>query len=147
MLTYYGANGMKDNCGRSFVAIMIVIGVFAFCLRIALEQVMRISILRNQADSLTSIKLISTALENYAKDNNNVFLRALAPLTETEPAYLDRDYSSLSSFKGYSYNCPRLDSSGYSCVATPVKCGTTGQLVYSVTTGGSITQEACVKKE
>ncbi|MCX5697152.1 MAG: hypothetical protein NTU54_04190 [Candidatus Omnitrophica bacterium] len=138
---------MKDNLGRSFITIMIVIAVFAFCLRIALEQAMRISILHNQADSLTTIKLISTALENYAKDNNNVFPGALAPLTETEPAYLDRDYSSLASFKGYSYNCSRLEASGYRCVATPVKCGTTGQLVYSVTTGGSITQEACIKKE
>lgn len=126
---------------------MIVIALCAFLLRVGLEQVMRISILRNQADSLTTLKLISTALENYAKDNHNVFPDRLAPLTLTVPAYLDRDYSALTYFKGYVYTCPRLDSSGYRCVVVPAKCGLTGLLVYTVTTGGSITQESCLKKE
>lgn len=134
---------MLNHRGRSFVTIMIVIAVSALVLRIGIEQIMRISVMRNQADSLTTIKLISTALENYAKDNHNVFPDSLVPLTTTSPAYLDRDYLSLVSFKGYVYSCPRLEASGYRCVASPLKCGITGQLVYTVTTGGSITQESC----
>jgi hypothetical protein len=138
---------MKNNRGRSFVTIMIVIGVLAFILRVGIEQVIHISILRNQADALTTLKLISTALENYAKDNNNVFPEQLAPLTVTTPPYLDRDYAALPLVKGYAYSCPRLEVSGYRCVAVPAKCGITGQLAYTVTTGGSISQENCLKKE
>jgi hypothetical protein len=141
------ARPMQNKCGRSFVTIMIAVASLALFLRIAIEQVMRISILRNQADASSSLKLISTALENYAQDNQNVFPDRLDALSKTTPAYLERDYATLTAFKGYLYSCPRLDNLGYRCIAVPAKCGITGKTVYVVTTGGSLTQESCLKKE
>ena len=136
------------NCrGRSFVAIMIVLGISALLLRIGIEQFMRITITRNQQEALGTLKLISASLENYAKDNNSTFPNDLQALTKTTPAYLDRDYTAISFIRGYSYSCLRLEASGYRCVALPSKCGITGQMAYMVTTGGALTQENCAKKE
>jgi hypothetical protein len=138
---------MKNSHGRSFVVIMIVLGASALLLRIGIEQLMRITIARNQQEALSTLKLISASLENYAKDNNSAFPKNLQVLTKTTPAYLDRDYSALASIGGYSYSCLRLEASGYRCLAAPSRCGITGQMSYIVTTGGALTQESCAKKE
>ena len=133
--------------GRSFVAIIIIITLSVLLLRIAIEQIIKINISQNESVALATLKSISTALENYAKDNNNTFPSGLPILTKTTPAYLDRDYISGSPVKGYNYSCSRLDAAGYSCSATPVKCKLTGKLIYNIITGGSLVSEECGKRD
>ena len=135
------------NAARSFVVIMIVIALSAFCLRITIEQVMRMTIERNESDASAALKLISTALENYAKDNKGAFPQSLKSLVKTSPAYLKRNYISQSAIKGYSYTCPRLELDGYTCSAVPTRCGLTGKKVFTITTGESLTIDECKKKE
>lgn len=141
---------MKDNKSRSFVAIIIITAVFALILRATVEQLIKINIAQNEANALSTLKLISAALENYAKDNQGIFpanLSILTILTQTNPVYLNKDYIKESPTKGYSYSCSRLDSSGYNCSASPVKCKTTGKIVYNISTGGLFVSESCKKEE
>lgn len=133
--------------GRSFVAIIIIITLSVFLLRIAIEQIIKINISQNESLALTTLKSISTALENYAKDNQNSFPTGLSILTQSMPAYLDRDYIADSPIKGYNYSCLRLDSLGYSCSAMPVKCNLSGKITYNIITGGSLVSEECGKRE
>lgn len=138
---------MKYTKGRSFVTIMIIIAVCVLLLRIVVERIIKINIAQNESGALITLKLISTALENYAKDNHGVFPSSLSILTQTTPVYLDKDYISESPIRDYNYTCSKLEPSSYICNAIPVKCKMTGKMIYTVTTGNSITAEACSKKE
>jgi hypothetical protein len=137
----------KNTLGRSFVTIMIIIAVSALGLRIALTQVIRINIVQNESNAQGTLKLISAALENYASNNQGSFPRTLSALIKPRPSYLDRDYILESPIKGYHYNCLRLEPTGYNCSASPVKCGLTGKIIYTVTTGSLSVSEECNKKE
>lgn len=138
---------MKSRAGRSFVTIMIVIAVSALVLRMTVEQIIKITIDQNEADAFATLKLVSAALENYAKDHLGAYPSSLQPLTETSPAYLDRDYVQDSPVKGYVYACERMESGSYSCTAAPEKCRLTGEKAYTVSTGGALVSEECVKKD
>ncbi len=135
---------IKNNKARSFVTLMIIIAVSALLLRIGLEQVIKISMEQNGSNAQTNLKYISTALENYAKDNNGVFPESFSMLTLR---YLDKDYIKQSPIKGYNYRCSKLDASGYNCSAAPVRCNLSGVMSYAVTTGGLFVSEDCLKKE
>ena len=138
---------MRDSLARSFVAIMIVIAVASLILRIAIDKIMQVSIAQNESVAQSNLKLISAALENYAKVNHGVFPPNLATLINTTPPFLDKDYIAQPVIKGYNYSCPVLDASTYSCVAAPGKCRITGRKIYTVTTGGSLSYEDCSTKE
>lgn len=138
---------MKHMEGLGFVTLMLVIAILSLFLRIALEQIIKITITQNESYASETLKLISTALENYAADNQGIFPSDVSILTKGKPAYLDKDYINESPFKGYNYSCLRLEPSGYSCSANPVKCNLSGKMRYNITTGGSFTSEECEQKE
>lgn len=135
------------NKARSFVTLMVVTAVCALVLRFAVEQFIKRNIIQNEANAVSTLKLISAALENYAKSNHGVFPVSLAILTRTSPLYLDRDYIKESPIKGYNYSCSKLDSSGYNCTANPVNCMLTGRAVYNISTGGLFVSEGCRREE
>lgn len=128
------------------MVVMIIIACLALFLRIAILQFMSINLALNESDAQATLRLISTALENYAKNNNHTFPLHFSLLIETRPPYLDRDYLSLSPLRGYYYSCPRLEGSSYSCSAIPANCNVTGRMTYTVTTGEVLVSEYCAKK-
>jgi type II secretory pathway pseudopilin PulG len=132
---------------RSFVLIMVAIALSALLLRVAIGKIIEITSAQNEVMAQSTLKSIATALDNYARDNQGVYPKALSILSQSKPAYLDKDYSAEPSIKGYGYSCARLDSSGYSCYAFPVKCKLTGSLAFTVTTGNLLISEDCNKKE
>lgn len=136
--------GMNKK-GRSFVVIMLSIAVAALLLRVSVEQIIKITIEQNESYAQATIKLISTALENFAKDNKSFFPEEISTLTQSR--YLDKDYTSFSSVRGYVFNCSRLDQAGYNCSAVPVLCNLTGRTNYLISTGGLFIYEKCGKKD
>jgi Tfp pilus assembly protein PilE len=136
---------MKNKNGHSFVVIMIIIAVVALLLRITIEQIIKISIIRNESSAQSTLKSISTALENYAKNNRNAYPDKFSSLFVASPAYLDKDYTITPSFKGYVYSCPRLEKIGYTCSAVPLSCKLTGASTFTITTGGALVKEPCDK--
>jgi type II secretory pathway pseudopilin PulG len=138
---------IKGKKAKSFVTIMIVIAVLALILRIVIERVIDINITQNESNAQGIIKLISAALENYAKDNQGIYPTNLSLLTATQPPYLDKDDVTESPTKGYNFNCPRLETSGYSCTASPLRCKLSGKTIYTITTAGVLISQECEKKE
>lgn len=132
---------------KSFVVIMIVIALFALALRMIISEIINVTSAQNESSAQSTLKLISTALENYAKNNQGAYPLKISVLTQSQPVYLDRDYIKQSPIKGYHYNCSRLDASGYSCYAVPVRCKLTGKVNFSVTTGSLLISEDCAAKE
>ncbi len=136
-----------NNKGVSFISIMVILALFALILRFAIERIIEISIKQNDSNAQATIKLISVALENYAKDHQGAFPSSLSVLTQNNPSYLDKDYIAKSPLKGYEYSCLRLEASGYSCSAVPLKCKFSGKTIYMITTGGLVVSESCSTKE
>ncbi len=141
---------MKNTKARSFVAVMIVVAVASLLLRVVIENLININIRQNESYASVTLKFISAALENYAKDNRGFYPAELSDLTQAKPPYLDKKYIddiSRSSIKGYNYGCTVLEASGYSCYAAPVKCKLSGKAVYTIATGGLLAVEECKKAE
>ena len=138
---------MGNKRARSFVVIMIVVSLAALILRIAIVQFVNFNIIQNEASAQGTLKLITTAVENYAKDHLGVFPISLEALTQSSPAYIEKEYISLSYEKGYNFNCLRLEASGYTCSASPSRCNLSGKKIYTITTGQVMTSEECGKKE
>ncbi|MEI6831816.1 MAG: hypothetical protein WCK61_03820 [Candidatus Omnitrophota bacterium] len=138
---------MKDKKGKSFVAIMVTIALLALFLRVVSERIIKITNSQNESNARTTLKLISIALENYARDNHGIYPSSISILSQAKPDFLDRDYVGQSPIKGYSYSCPRLNESGYNCYARPLRCNLTGKITYSVTTGSLLVSEECDRKE
>ncbi len=126
---------------------MVIIALSALLLRIAIEKVLVITCAQNEAAAQASLKAMATALDNYARDHKGIYPRSTAALVKSEPIYLDRDYIAESPMKGYIYNCARLDESGYSCYAFPQRCGFSGNLSFTVTTGNLLISENCREKD
>jgi hypothetical protein len=137
---------MNNDKARSFVTIMVIIAVSALALRFGIGKIIDMAIAQNESYATVTLKLISAALENYAKDKK-IFPSNFSLLTESSPAYLDEDYLNESPLKGYFYSCSRLDATGYSCSAFPIKCRLTGSRTFTVTTGGTIQTEDCDQKD
>ena len=127
--------------------IMIVIALSALALRVLAGEAIRVTSAQNELSAQSTLKLISTAFENYAKDNQGAYPAKISVLLKSEPPYLDKDYLSQSPIKGYNYNCSRLDAAGYSCHAIPTRCKLTGKLEFSVTTGSLLITEDCDTQE
>jgi type II secretory pathway pseudopilin PulG len=136
---------MRNNRAKSFVTIMIIIAFLALLLRFAIDRIIKFNIVQNESNAQSTLKLLSVALENYAKDNQGLYPTNLSVLTKSKPAYLDKDYILQSPSKGYNFGCLRLEPSGYSCSANPVRCKLNGTMVYTVTTGGLFVSEECEK--
>lgn len=132
-----------NNKAKSFVTIMVAVAVTALFLRIGIDRVMKLTLAQNDSNAAATLKLVSTALQNYANDHNGSFPDKFSQLVQTSPAYLDKNYITLSPVKGYRYLCPRLENSGYTCRAAPDHCGLTGNMVYTVSTGGLLISEEC----
>jgi len=137
---------MYNEKARSFVTIMIIIAIAILLLRLAIHKIIVYNMKQNQLLAQVNLKLFSTALENYAKDNKGMFPVNTGLLTKSNPVYLEKDYLDASSVQGYEYDCQRLDADGYICSATPVNCKFNGKMIYTVSTGGLIISESCENK-
>ena len=138
---------MKNTRAKSFVVIMIVIALSALALRMLIGEIISVTCSQNESNAQSTLKLISTAFENYAKDNQGAYPLKISVLTQAKPAYLDKDYIKISPLKGYTYSCSRLDAAGYSCQAFPNRCKLTGKVKFSVTTGSLLISEDCGASE
>lgn len=138
---------MTDKRAKSFVTIMIIIAVCALLLRIVIERLITINIAQNESRASVTLKQISAALENYAKDHGGAYPANLSLLTQTKPPYLEKNYISSSFLRGYNYSCPRMEPSGYSCYASPAQCKFSGNMIYTITTGSLLVSEECERKE
>jgi len=136
---------MFSSRARSFVTIMIVIALSALLLRMGISRLIIFNIEQNQFVAQSNIKLLSAALESFAKANKGQYPTQISQLTQASPAYLEKDYILASPLKGYEYDCPRLDPAGFNCQAMPEKCQFTGKKVFSVSTEGLTITEDCEK--
>jgi hypothetical protein len=139
---------MYDSKGRSFLTVIIIIAFIALFLRFSSVQLIKFTIDQNEANAQESLKLVSTALELYAKDHMGMYPQNLNALVQSKPVYINKDFIvEPGKRKGYVFSCSRLEQSSYSCSQAPSICGLTGKKIFTVTTGGSLIIQECSSDE
>lgn len=134
---------MRSTRGLTFVTVMIIVALVALFLRFAIELLISWNITQGEANAEETLKLISTAIENYAEDHQGMYPGKLSALCESKPPYIEKAYIRMGTTKGYVFNCSVLDAGGYSCSAVPSRCRLTGKKLFRVTTGGSLSADLC----
>ena len=125
--------------GFTLVEIMIVVAIIALLAAIAIPNLLKAKISANDALAKSTLRTLSTASETFATSNNGSYPDAVADLTGATPPYLNKDYCSGGPYAGFNYACTWTAGS-YSFVATPATVGASGTTIYTMTTGGILTE-------
>jgi len=128
--------------GFTLVEITLVVGLIALLAAIAIPNLLRSKLLANDAMAKSTLRAIASSLETYVS-REQVYPAIFADLTSATPAYLTINYVALSPYRGYNYACGTLSVLGYSCTATPEVCSQTGTKIFTITTGGGLTEAEC----
>ena len=138
----------RNKKGFTLVEIMIVVAIIALLAAIAIPNLLRARMSSNDALAKATLRAISTAAESWGTANNGQYPTGanLSVMTTSTPPFLNIDYVANSSqtnpIAGYYYTCT-LAVTGYTVVATPATCNTTGSQIWTITTGGVLTPSAC----
>ncbi|MFH1767674.1 MAG: type II secretion system protein [Candidatus Omnitrophota bacterium] len=130
---------MKESFSLiELIAVIVIIGILAI---VAIPRLTRATMVAYESAAEANLRAVSAALESYATSNNGSYPTSEAQLTGATPPYLSQAFCG-STVSGYDYTCT-LAAGGYSVVASPDTCGTSGSETYTVTTGGLLVSAAC----
>ncbi|MFC1658115.1 type IV pilin protein [Candidatus Omnitrophota bacterium] len=137
--------GFFKNTAKGFtlVEIMIAVGIVSLLGVIALPGLLRARLSANETFARATLKTISNACESYAASNYGQYPTAMADLIGLAPPYLNQDYT-VNPLRGYNFACGLLAITGYSCTATPLRCGQTGTKDFTITTGAVLASVDCI---
>jgi prepilin-type N-terminal cleavage/methylation domain-containing protein len=125
----------KIRNGFTLVEIMIVVVIIALLAAIAIPNMLRSRQQAQEATAQANLKLIASALENYAAINS-VYPTVTTALMGVTPPYLSSDYFT-GVHGGYTY-AHALSDYSYMIMAYP-SATTPGTHSFTIVTGGIIT--------
>jgi type II secretion system protein G len=133
---------LMNKKGFTLVEIMIVVAIIALLAAIAIPNLLSAKRTANTAAAKANIRALSTAAEVYATGHNGAYpADSTAIASYIAPATTLCSSSESSPVQGYVYDCSGLSATGYTLTATPASA-TAGDTIFSVTTGGVITETA-----
>jgi hypothetical protein len=122
---------------------VLIIYTLLFSLIIQMQKSSLKFVTQNEMAVQNNLKIIATAVEAYASDNNGVYPKDEFDLRYSKTPYLDRAYNN-ENIQGYSYLL-KLAPKDYELLAAPIECGITGNKAYKVTTGGFMKKGDCAQ--
>ncbi len=125
--------------GLTLVEVMISVAIIVLLAFIAIPAVGRMT---NESAAKATLRSFSVAAEAYAKSHSGAYPATLQELTTSiasAPDFCaDLSGAAVKSVKGYNYKCTSA-AGGYTFEVVPITFGITGNVTYTVTTGGALT--------
>lgn len=131
--------------GRAIAGIALGVIWLVILPMLAIPGLLRARIKANETATKETVKIISSALENYKVAHNGVYPLSEEDLLSSTPPYLAKSYDKKTIY-GYKYSLD-LSPDGYEIVATPKNCEREGEKVFIVRTGKELTERDCKQKE
>ena len=125
---------LKKKNAFTLVEILVVIGIIALLAAIAIPNLLRAKHSANESSAQSTLKSISTALENYFA-SNSLYPSNTSALLGVTPPYLNVDYFA-GTHSGYSFTSV-LSDYAYTITASPIS-SSAGAHTFTITTGGTL---------
>ncbi len=119
---------------------VVLIPIIALLSAIAIPNLLRARVNQNEVQAQAVLRMISAGAETYAATEGEYPLSVYS-LTVAGPPYLEQDYTH-GVHSGYKFSCD-FDFSNYKCRAVPEQCIATGTKIYTLVTGGKISEKDC----
>ncbi len=126
-----GALPRPKPVGKGWIVIVCMVGVFlimALMAAIAIPNLLRARLSANEALAQSTVKTVAGAAEQYALTHDGVYPQSEYYLTTTNPPYL-KETRLGKTVAGYRLSGD-FSFEGYTIMAEPETCGTTGTKVY-----------------
>ncbi len=135
----------KTGCLIALIVWTFVFWIMVFMLAMvasmAIPVFMQARMKAGESAAASTLKSLSSALESYATQNNNVYPESEESLRNIKSPDLPFAYNNRKVY-GYLF-AEDLTPSGYKITATPVECGVTGTKIYTIETGGKLSEAGC----
>lgn len=119
----------------TLVEMMIVVAIIAILAMIAIPNIIRLKLNANETNALAVLKTLSSAFESYTVANDGEYPTDISLLINSNPPYLNEDYTNGQPRRGYVFTAVSMQRLGYCFTATPLSKGITGNKIYSIRTG------------
>lgn len=133
----------RMSTGRAvcaYAGIPIVVAVVALLAAIAIPNLLRARVARNEVEAKDSVMLITNAIEKYVKEKGS-YPKDEYDLRLSTPPYLTKPYNE-QILDGYRYSL-NLGEDNYRVLASPEKCGFTGNKVFIKDNTSGLTEKDC----
>ena len=139
-----GSTTLTTRSGFTLVEIMIVVAIIALLAAVGIPSLLNARRTANDAAAFANAKSMATEMETFAAGAGNGAYPVKADLLANSIS--DRlcadDAAGATVSGGFSYGCT-LATTGYTIVATPSTCGSTGTTDYTMGTGAVSSTAAC----
>jgi prepilin-type N-terminal cleavage/methylation domain-containing protein len=125
--------------GFTLIEMMIVVGIIAILVAIALPNFMRSRVQTNEAQAIENLRVIGSAQVSYhASHNGYGSWGELRMPAAGGPPYLSGSWDEGFERGGYTYSMPEVNDASFVCIATPTDPGVTGTKYFRVDGSGII---------